>query len=271
MSDPELRKIAEGREAEIFEWEDGTVLRLMREGYPQEAVDMQARALAAAHDAGVAVPTPGETTIVDGRHGLVMERLDGPDLLTLVGNKPWHIWSAGITTGRLQAEIHEVAAPEGIPNLKAGVTRSIETSDLVPPEIAGFALDLLVALPDGDRLCHGDFHPGNIIQTADRNVLIDWSNVCAGDPAADYARTQLMIRMGEPPPGAPFMARTLAIVGRGALGLAIRRGYRQLRSIDEDLVRRWEVPVMANRLYEGIEEERPKLLKLLEERMDEAK
>ena len=94
MNISELRKIAEGREAEIFEWEDGTVLRLMRQGRGQESVDMQARALIAAHNAGIVVPVPGETTIVEGRHGLVMERIDGPDLLTLLGRKPWHIWSS---------------------------------------------------------------------------------------------------------------------------------------------------------------------------------
>ena len=114
MSDRDLRKIAEGREAEIYEWEEGTILRLMREGRGQESVDMQARALNAAHDAGIVVPKPGDTTIVNGRHGLVMERIDGPDLLTLLGRKPWHIWSAGTTTGRLQAEMHEVVAPEGL-------------------------------------------------------------------------------------------------------------------------------------------------------------
>ena len=269
MSEPELHKIAEGREAEIFEWEDGTVLRLMRLSYGQESVELQARALRAAHDAGVAVPTPGETAMFDGRHGLVMERIDGPDLLTLIGTKPWHIWSVGTTTGELQATMHMVAAPEGVPNLKDSLKRRIETSDRVPPEMAKFALDALAELPDGDRLCHGDFHPGNILKTRDRNVIIDWSNVASGDPAADYARTLLMIRLGEPPPGGPFMLRTLAVVGRGALGVAIRRGYRQHRSVDEDLVRRWDVPVMANRLHENIEEERSKLLKLLEERMNE--
>ncbi len=40
------------------------------------------------------------------------------------------------------------------------------------------------------------------------------------------------------------------------------------RVIDSALVSRWEAPVMANRLVEGIEPERRKLLRLLEERLN---
>jgi aminoglycoside phosphotransferase (APT) family kinase protein len=269
MNISELRKIAEGREAEIFEWEDGTVLRLMRDSYGMESVEQQARALKAAHDAGVAVPTPGGLTIIDGRHGLIMERLDGVDLLTLIERQPWQIWSAGITTGGLQAEMHEVVAPEGLPIMKDGIKRSIESSDRVPSELVKLALDILADLPDGDRLCHGDFHPGNIMKVADRHVIIDWSNVSKGEPAADYARSQLMLHLGEPPPGTPAWVRKLAGIGSRILLSAYRRGYRAHSAVDEELVRRWEAPVMAHRLTEGIEEERPKLLKLVEERLRE--
>ncbi len=39
------------------------------------------------------------------------------------------------------------------------------------------------------------------------------------------------------------------------------------RPLDDALVVRWEAPVAANRLAEGIEPERPKLLRLLVERL----
>ncbi|HEY4609692.1 MAG TPA: aminoglycoside phosphotransferase family protein [Ilumatobacteraceae bacterium] len=37
------------------------------------------------------------------------------------------------------------------------------------------------------RVCHGDVHPGNVIQSADGPVLLDWDLLCAGPAAWDHA------------------------------------------------------------------------------------
>jgi hypothetical protein len=36
-------------------------------------------------------------------------------------------------------------------------------------------------------VCHGDVHPGNVIQSADGPVLLDWDLLCLGPPAWDHA------------------------------------------------------------------------------------
>ncbi|MDP3767224.1 MAG: phosphotransferase, partial [Dehalococcoidia bacterium] len=104
--EPPRKKIAEGREAEIFAREDGTVLRLMRSADARESVEWQARALEAARAAGVSVPAVHGTTTVDGRPGLIMERVDGPDMLTLLGKRPWWILHVGRVSGELHAGMH---------------------------------------------------------------------------------------------------------------------------------------------------------------------
>ena len=259
--------IAEGREAEIFAYGDGAVLRLLRNADARQQVEWESVAMEAARSCGIRVPEPQGVTTVRDRPGLIMERIDGEDMLTVVGKRPWLLLSAASTFGEIHAQLHEAEAPDTLPALKEKLRTRIGSSDLVPKEYAELALATLDMLPVGTKLCHGDYHPGNIIWAEERPAVIDWTAVTRGDPAANYARTLLMLRLGDPPPGSSVVLRGMALVGRGLLLWSYKRAYRRFRSVDEALVARWEVPVAANRLVENIEPERPKLLRLLKERL----
>jgi hypothetical protein len=63
------RRLAEGREAEIFEWGDGLILRLQRDPATGPAMEHGAAAMAAAAGAGVPVPAVREVVTVAGRPG----------------------------------------------------------------------------------------------------------------------------------------------------------------------------------------------------------
>ncbi len=136
----------------------------------------------------------------------------------------------------------------------------------MPEHLARFALDSLDGLLDGDSLCHGDLTPANILMAGETPVVIDWTAATRGDPTADYVRTWLTLRVGEVPPGTAAMLRLLALVGRRLLMSSYARSYRRLRPLDTHLVSRWEVPIAAGRLADGIESEEPTLVRLLEER-----
>jgi len=260
----ELRKVAEGREAEMFAWEEGSILRLLREPGAEGRNQGQAAAMEAARSRGVRVPAVLGATTVMGRPGLIMERIEGPDLLTLVGRRPWTVFRVARTCGEVHARLHEVRAPGVIPPLKETLKRRIPAAGPLPTRLAAFALEALDGLPDGDSLCHGDFHPANILMAGDEPVLIDWTNATRGEAAADVARTRMILRLGEPPPGTSFALRALARVGRSLLVTLYLRSYRKVRPLDMAAVKRWETPIAAARLAEGIEEEVPRLLAFLE-------
>ena len=114
--------------------------------------------------------------------------------------------------------------------------------------------------PDGDRLCHGDFHPANVLDAADGPMVIDWTLAARGDPAADVARTRLLLLGGAVPDYAPLLARKLDRLGRRMLFGAYLHGYRRARALDLTLVRRWEHVCTVARLAEGIDAEREALL-----------
>ncbi len=74
-----------------------------------------------------------------------------------------------------------------------------------------------------------------------------------------------MFRLGELPPGSPMLIRVLATFVRRAMASAYLRAYRRQRAVEPATVRRWNIPVAAARLGDGIEEETPSLISLLEE------
>ena len=78
--------------------------------------------------------------------------------------------------------MHDLVAPEDLPSLRDLVRTKIEVAADLPAELADFALEKLDALPDGDRLCHGDFHPGNILLGGDGPAVIDWTDAPAATP-----------------------------------------------------------------------------------------
>ena len=95
--------------------------------------------------------------------------------------------------------------------------------------------------------------------------MIDWTNATQGNPDADVARTLLMFRLGELPPGSPAVMRMLETFARKIMASAYLRAYRRQRAVEPAEVARWEIPVTAARLADGIEEETPRLLAMLEE------
>jgi aminoglycoside phosphotransferase (APT) family kinase protein len=222
-------------------------------------LDREALVLRAAHRAGAPVPAVFERTEVRGRPGLVMERLDGPDLLTLLGARPWLVWSVARSSGRTHAALHELPAPDRLTTVRE-LLRDRLASDMVPLDVRAHALDELERLSDGDRLCHGDFHPGNMLRTPRGDFVIDWTGGARGEPEADVARTLLILRIGAVHEDAPPLVKRLEGIGRRFLVGGYLRGYRQRRELDMDRVESWVRIIAAARLGEGIDEERASVL-----------
>jgi aminoglycoside phosphotransferase (APT) family kinase protein len=166
--------------------------------------------------------------------------------------------------------MHEVVAPSNLRRVRDVSRVKIETADDLPTELAEFALATLDTLPDGDRLCHGDFHPGNVLLSSGGPAVIDWTAAARGDPAADLARTRLLLRHGAVQEYMPALIRRVHAYGRGFFYRMYLRAYRGARPIDAELVDRWEIVRAADRVKEGIEVEQPALLELLERRASEA-
>ena len=254
-------RIAHGRQAEVYAWDgDRAVLKLYREGLDMQAAE--AAALAGLDGTGIA-PRLLDTVTVDGRMGLVMQRLDGVDMLILLQRRPWRLPSLARMLAHAALRVHRVQAPSDLPDLIEVLGERIAAADL-DARLREFALRVLHTLPAGDRLCHGDLHPGNTMVTADGVSIIDWPTATRGVPAADFARTMLILRQGEPPPDTPLVVRVLLSAARAGFATGFARTYRNAAPQQLSNVDAWTVVHAAARLAEGITAERARLVGIVE-------
>lgn len=171
------RLIASGRDADIFEYGPGLVLRHARLG---RSMAMEARVMDYARQSGYPVPAI-EGLSEDGTE-LIMERIEGPSMVTAIERRPWRAGRLAHTLGDLHRQLHQIPAPEFLPPAPVG---------------------------SGDRMLHLDLHPLNVIIGPQGPVVIDWPNACAGDPAIDVALTWALTAAGEiPAPGLRGLAVT---------------------------------------------------------------
>jgi aminoglycoside phosphotransferase (APT) family kinase protein len=259
-----FEKLAEGREAEIFAWDAATVLRLFRDPLAGERAERELAALRAVRRALLLVPEARGRVEVGGRPGVLMERIAGGDLFAGMTDAPWRIGWATRLMAEVHARLHTVAAPPELPPLRERIAERLAASPRVPPGLAAHALELLRELPDGAALCHGDFHPGNVLLSPRGPVVIDWGNATRGDAAGDLGRTTLMLRRGSLPPGTRALIRAGAPLAGGVFGASYRRAYSRLVPVDRARLRRWEIVRAIDRLVEGIPEERDGLLREIE-------
>ena len=257
--------IARGRTAEIFEWKGNRVLKLFLEGFPAAIVQREAQVTEAVYKAGVPVPAVEGLVEVDGRVGIVFERVEGPTMLEDMMFRPWKLARHARTMAELQAEMHSREISE-LPSLREDLEEVVRNQAGMPKNVRQ-ALEDALRLPDGNSVLHGDFHPDNVIMSSRGPVIIDWPEAKRGNPLADAARTWLLIRMGTPPPGTR-MQSIIKLIRRWFYSMFIKH-YRELRPYSEQDLEAWRLPVVAARLFfESIPEERRHLTIFLESHLE---
>ena len=232
-----------GNVAEVFEAGDH-VLKLYRAGVGSEQARREAHILDALQDTDLNVPQSLGVVQASGRWGLRMTRMPGRPLGEAM------IDSATLpalveTLARMHREVHAQRVAR-LQSLRARLSDRIERVSLLTDAERARLLDRLAALPDGDALCHGDFHPFNIIAEGERLAIIDWLDATSGPAAADVGRTYLLVLHNVPALAEPYLAARL-----------------RAADFDREAVDAW-LPVLAGaRLAENVPEEAARLLDLV--------
>jgi aminoglycoside phosphotransferase (APT) family kinase protein len=157
--------LGRGRSADVYALGVNRVLRRYR-----VPIDVAAEARLMRYLAGSGYPVP-EVYDADGRD-MVLERLDGTDMVTDLGRRPWLIPQHARTLADLHDRLHQISAPEGWP-------------DIASPGDG--------ALAEARVVLHLDLHPANVMLSSRGPVVIDWVGARAGPAGADVAMAYLIM------------------------------------------------------------------------------
>lgn len=188
--------IGAGESADVYRQDGGTILKLFFPHVALHTVEREYAASAAADALDLLVARPIAIVRIGDRHGLIMRFLNGPVYLRRVAKSPVGMTWALLALARWQVRQHaRPAPPVDIPEARQIFAHRLVSSVAGSGAIA-VAQRVVAAYPDGDRLCHGDLHLGNMIATPDGLAAIDWAKAFIGMPETDVARSELLIRYG---------------------------------------------------------------------------
>jgi aminoglycoside phosphotransferase (APT) family kinase protein len=184
----------------------------------------------------------------EGRWGVHMTRLGGQNFKNLLrdGRDPRPYIAEMV---RLHLAIHGHRTLR-LPTLKGWLEREIRAAGR--KRGAAFPtqhlLSRLAAMPDSDRLCHGDFHFANIMGEPGNASIVDWPSAMRGHPAADICQSWLLMQ-------------------RNDLGLADAyvEAYASKSGVTVNDVRDWRPIVAGARLGDDVPHELERLRQIVAE------
>lgn len=182
--------IGRGAQADVYLYE-GQAIKLFHPDTPEGAVLYEADIQQRVYNAGLPAPRVFGVATMDGCCAILMEHIPGPSLGRLMENDPSRAPEYLAQAAALQVQMHQTPGT-GLPSQREKLRHKLLSVAALPEDTRQRLLTMLDSLADDKVVCHGDFHPHNLIQTEHGVTIIDWVDASCGCAAADACRSYLL-------------------------------------------------------------------------------
>lgn len=250
--------IAHGNTAEIYNWETDCILKLYRDGIPASICQTEFDRTKGAYNLINAVPKPVDIVSEDGKIGAVYQKVSGKTMLKEMMSKPWLFRKYAKQLTKYHVDMQKPVDFE-LPTVKEKLKQDVEATDLLAVYEKQLIYSYLDSLPDGNSLCHFDYHPDNVILSVDGYTIIDWMTACKGDKLSDIARTCVILNFSKIPRVPAIVNLTLGALQKQILKIYLNE-YLRITNAQIADIKKWEMPIAAARLHEWIPEQEQRTL-----------
>jgi aminoglycoside phosphotransferase (APT) family kinase protein len=210
---------------------------------PADEAENEAERQRFAYNAGLPVPAVfGVRRFDENSVALEMQYLNAQPLIRPQMDKDDRRNAINILV-KLQCDVHRIRA-SNFPKQADRLAWKIKQTTYLSEAVKNRLLALLSKLDSSTvNLCHGDFHPLNILHDGTKYWIIDWVDATAGNPLADACRTYLIFL--------EHLKRSAGIYMRAFCNTA---------DVDPSVVLAWLPVVAGARLNENMDEKSRKWL-----------
>lgn len=264
------RKIGEGSNSEIFEYEnDNKIIKLAKPNTNKVTIQREFNNSLIVSKVGLPVPKPYQVVEINERPGIVFERIYGVPIKQLLfenlfnllnGNEQQDSWDVITSIARILSEVHQISNDE-LPSQRDSIKYQILRVDYLSNSEKNAVIGMLERLPIDNKICHGDPNPDNILVSNEKLVLIDWNDTTKGNPEADIAEFVIMIKFAILPADIPQEIVRIFDSLRESIIEVFMDEYTRLTGITYDDIDPWIAPIAARKLSaDAISEEEKQLL-----------
>ena len=166
-------------------------IKLFKENYSKIAIFYEALINSIVENTELHIPKIYEVLNIDNQMAIKMEYIKGISLIDSILKDIDNTEVYLENMVKLQIEIHskKISLPF---SLKDRLKDKIEGNQYLDKTKKEKVLELLKELPDGNELCHGDFHGYNILVCEGKYWIIDWVDSTYGCADGDVCRTYMI-------------------------------------------------------------------------------
>ncbi len=182
--------IGEGANGKVYRIDQDNVVKVYKNADALSEIQHEREVARLALILGVPTAISYDVVRVGASYGSVFELLNARSFAKILAEEPERLdWCVQEYVDMLR-KIHSIEVPEGkLPSIKEKALQKIGRMLDVLPAALGEKLERMArAIPESDRMIHGDYHTKNIVLVGDEVLLIDMDTLSVGDPIFELAQ-----------------------------------------------------------------------------------
>lgn len=245
---------------QLFDYGEGRFVKLFDKNIRKEDIKREFDNTLLVNQLTDRVVEAEEMIELEGQIGIVYKKYEGQTLLFTLEGDPSKLEDVAELFADIHHEFHQLKGM-GLRTQRAYYEEHINRCKELLEDEKKQLIDSIDDLPDGDTLCHGNYHLNNVL-IGDEYHIMGFSNTYAGHPMSDVAKACIILEVPREISGTSNLVHEEITKKKSLLS---QRYLEHYGSIDEKTLDSFVKLAAVTRLNEGEAIEIPWLLTIIRE------